>query len=71
LRVWITRDWDDKTYEVWGEEPKDWYISNYQGDDFIFHTIPKELAKKTLNLPRHLRKKEICEGTMEFKVKVK
>ena len=75
MKVYITRDWDDKTYEVWETEPCGWskVYSAYEGNknSVIQRTmiLPKE-AKKLFKLPRHLKKKEIAVGTMTFKVKV-
>lgn len=73
-KVWITRDWGDKTYEIWEEKPTNWDGDIYQGtfNPKIFKTtIEQKEAKKMFNLPRHLKKREVVEGTITFKVKVK
>jgi len=64
MKVYITRDWADKTYEVWETKPVNWSdaYSDYQGNSkskIIISMITVKEAKKLFNLRRHLKKKEV------------
>jgi len=77
MKVWITRNCHfNNNYEVWIKKPEGWNDCNGYYDDsedpdnnlIMESIIPKE-AKEMFKLDKHLKKKEIVEATMTFKIK--